>query len=103
MGSSSDDDFDSARTLPAAARGAPQNAEGGGGGGTDASIRAGRYELLARLATGGMGEIFLARLEGVFGRRVASVASARSLLRYGRRDFSAAGGSADLRRLTFII
>jgi serine/threonine-protein kinase len=27
----------------------------------------GRYELLARLATGGMGEIFLARLEGVAG------------------------------------
>ena len=26
--------------------------------------RLGRYELLARLATGGMGEIFLARLEG---------------------------------------
>src|SRR5277367_4208496 len=29
--------------------------------------RLGRYELLARLATGGMGEIFLARLEGVAG------------------------------------
>src|ERR1041384_4705463 len=27
----------------------------------------GRYELLARLATGGMGEIFLARLEGAEG------------------------------------
>src|SRR5437762_13162001 len=27
----------------------------------------GRYELLARLATGGMGEIFLARLEGAAG------------------------------------
>jgi len=30
-------------------------------------MRLGRYELLARLATGGMGEIFLARLEGVEG------------------------------------
>ena len=29
--------------------------------------RLGRYELLARLATGGMGEIFLARLEGAEG------------------------------------
>jgi eukaryotic-like serine/threonine-protein kinase len=29
--------------------------------------RLGRYELLARLATGGMGEIFLARLEGAAG------------------------------------
>ena len=27
----------------------------------------GRYELLARLASGGMGEIFLARLEGAAG------------------------------------
>src|SRR6185295_11865290 len=27
----------------------------------------GRYELLARLATGGMGEIFVARLEGAAG------------------------------------
>ena len=32
-----------------------------------AQTRLGRYELLARLATGGMGEIFLARLEGVEG------------------------------------
>jgi len=32
-----------------------------------ASARLGRYELLARLATGGMGEIFLARLEGAAG------------------------------------
>ena len=31
------------------------------------ATRLGRYELLARLATGGMGEIFLARLEGVEG------------------------------------
>jgi len=30
-------------------------------------LRLGRYELLARLATGGMGEIFLARLEGAAG------------------------------------
>src|SRR5512142_940754 len=29
--------------------------------------RLGRYELLARIATGGMGEIFLARLEGAAG------------------------------------
>src|SRR5262245_30576038 len=29
--------------------------------------RLGRYELLARLATGGMGEIFLGRLEGAAG------------------------------------
>src|SRR3954462_14749499 len=29
--------------------------------------RLGSYELLARLATGGMGEIFLARLEGAAG------------------------------------
>jgi serine/threonine protein kinase len=35
------------------------------GGSTPA--RLGRYELLARLATGGMGEIFLARLEGAAG------------------------------------
>jgi eukaryotic-like serine/threonine-protein kinase len=32
-----------------------------------APARLGRYELLARLATGGMGEIFLARLEGAEG------------------------------------
>jgi serine/threonine-protein kinase len=32
-----------------------------------AHARLGRYELLARLATGGMGEIFLARLEGAEG------------------------------------
>jgi serine/threonine-protein kinase len=32
-----------------------------------AQTRLGRYELLARLATGGMGEIFLARLEGAEG------------------------------------
>jgi serine/threonine-protein kinase len=32
-----------------------------------AQARLGRYELLARLATGGMGEIFLARLEGAEG------------------------------------
>src|ERR1041385_9063247 len=32
-----------------------------------AQARLGRYELLARLATGGMGEIFLARLEGAAG------------------------------------
>jgi len=31
------------------------------------AARLGRYELLARLATGGMGEIFLARLEGAAG------------------------------------
>ncbi len=31
------------------------------------ATRLGRYELLARLATGGMGEIFLARLEGAAG------------------------------------
>ncbi|HEY5950793.1 MAG TPA: protein kinase, partial [Kofleriaceae bacterium] len=36
-------------------------------GATQASARLGRYELLARLATGGMGEIFLARLEGAEG------------------------------------
>ncbi len=30
-------------------------------------VRLGRYELLARLATGGMGEVFLARLEGAAG------------------------------------
>src|SRR6188474_2205637 len=35
--------------------------------GVQAPTRLGRYELLARLATGGMGEIFLARLEGVAG------------------------------------
>jgi eukaryotic-like serine/threonine-protein kinase len=33
----------------------------------DAPARLGRYELIARLATGGMGEIFLARLEGAAG------------------------------------
>src|SRR5262245_56308246 len=32
-----------------------------------APARLGRYELLARLAAGGMGEIFLARLEGAEG------------------------------------
>lgn len=37
------------------------------GGSTQAKSRLGRYELLARLATGGMGEIFLARLEGAEG------------------------------------
>ena len=36
-------------------------------GGQAAPARLGRYELLARLATGGMGEIFLARLEGAAG------------------------------------
>ena len=36
-------------------------------GGVQAQARLGRYELLARLATGGMGEIFLARLEGAAG------------------------------------
>ncbi|HEY3806027.1 MAG TPA: protein kinase [Kofleriaceae bacterium] len=35
--------------------------------GVSAPARLGRYELLARLATGGMGEIFLARLEGAAG------------------------------------
>ncbi len=35
--------------------------------GVQAPQRLGRYELLARLATGGMGEIFLARLEGAAG------------------------------------
>ncbi|MEP6865576.1 MAG: serine/threonine-protein kinase, partial [Deltaproteobacteria bacterium] len=35
--------------------------------GGQAQPRLGRYELLARLATGGMGEIFLARLEGAAG------------------------------------
>src|SRR5512143_93485 len=35
--------------------------------GAHAPARLGRYELLARLATGGMGEIFLARLEGAAG------------------------------------
>src|SRR5438132_354325 len=35
--------------------------------GGQAPARLGRYELLARLATGGMGEIFLARLEGAAG------------------------------------
>ena len=35
--------------------------------GVQAPSRLGRYELLARLATGGMGEIFLARLEGAAG------------------------------------
>ncbi len=37
------------------------------GGMSAAPARLGRYELLARLATGGMGEIFLARLEGAAG------------------------------------
>jgi serine/threonine protein kinase len=36
-------------------------------GASPAQARLGRYELLARLATGGMGEIFLARLEGAEG------------------------------------
>jgi serine/threonine-protein kinase len=35
--------------------------------GVSTPARLGRYELLARLATGGMGEIFLARLEGAAG------------------------------------
>lgn len=35
--------------------------------GVQAQARLGRYELLARLATGGMGEIFLARLDGAAG------------------------------------
>src|SRR3569833_3709946 len=35
--------------------------------GIQAPTRLGRYELLARLATGGMGEIFLARREGAAG------------------------------------
>jgi eukaryotic-like serine/threonine-protein kinase len=35
--------------------------------GVQAPARLGRYELLARLASGGMGEIFLARLEGAEG------------------------------------
>src|SRR5512146_621255 len=35
--------------------------------GAQVKTRLGRYELLARLATGGMGEIFLARLEGAEG------------------------------------
>lgn len=35
--------------------------------GAHAPARLGRYELLARIATGGMGEIFLARLEGAAG------------------------------------
>ena len=35
--------------------------------GVKAQAHLGRYELLARLATGGMGEIFLARLEGAAG------------------------------------
>jgi serine/threonine protein kinase len=35
--------------------------------GAQAPLRLGRYELLARLATGGMGEIFLARMEGAQG------------------------------------
>jgi eukaryotic-like serine/threonine-protein kinase len=35
--------------------------------GVQAPARLGRYELLARIATGGMGEIFLARLEGAAG------------------------------------
>jgi serine/threonine-protein kinase len=35
--------------------------------GVQHAARLGRYELLARLATGGMGEIFLARLEGAAG------------------------------------
>src|SRR3982750_1930256 len=35
--------------------------------GVHAQARLGRYELLALLASGGMGEIFLARLEGAAG------------------------------------
>src|SRR5579863_572142 len=35
--------------------------------GSQTQAHLGRYELLARLATGGMGEIFLARLEGAAG------------------------------------
>src|SRR5437764_11004779 len=35
--------------------------------GAQSQARLGRYELLARLAAGGMGEIFLARLEGAAG------------------------------------
>src|SRR2546421_4284814 len=35
--------------------------------GAQSQARLGRYELLARLAIGGMGEIFLARLEGAAG------------------------------------
>jgi eukaryotic-like serine/threonine-protein kinase len=38
-----------------------------GAAGANQQGRLGRYELLARLATGGMGEIFLARLEGAEG------------------------------------
>jgi serine/threonine-protein kinase len=38
-----------------------------GAAGVTQQGRLGRYELLARLATGGMGEIFLARLDGVEG------------------------------------
>src|SRR5690606_5492074 len=37
------------------------------GSSAQAQARLGRYELLARLAIGGMGEIFLARLEGAEG------------------------------------
>ena len=37
------------------------------GGASQTQARLGRYELLARLATGGMGEIFLAKLEGAEG------------------------------------
>ena len=36
-------------------------------GASQTQRRLGRYELLARLATGGMGEIFLARLSGAEG------------------------------------
>ncbi|HEU4613822.1 MAG TPA: hypothetical protein VFS15_17135, partial [Kofleriaceae bacterium] len=36
-------------------------------GASQTQARLGRYELLARLATGGMGEIFLARLSGAEG------------------------------------
>src|SRR5258706_9554243 len=39
----------------------------GSPGVTQSQTRLGRYELLARLAVGGMGEIFLARLEGAEG------------------------------------
>src|SRR6266704_3438393 len=38
-----------------------------GSPGAQSPVRLGRYELVARLATGGMGEIFLARVEGLAG------------------------------------